>query len=66
MFNKIVSQGTPTMAVDKDKCSFPLFYVYPALTRYLSIRLLNILTLALAFTHSVDNLFHTFYCPRGK
>ena len=59
------------MAVDKEaliclsrvysyyfKCNFPLFYVYPALTRYLSILLLNILTL-LACTHSSDNLFHT-------
>ena len=40
------------------KCNLPLFYVYPALTRYLSILFLNILTL-LACTHSVDNLFHT-------
>ena len=59
------------MAVDKEaliclsrvysyyfKCNFPLFYVYPALTRYLSILFLNILTL-LACTHSSDNLFHT-------
>ena len=40
------------------KCNFPLFYVYPASTRYLSILFLNILTL-LACTHSSDNLFHT-------
>ena len=46
------------MAVDKEaliclsrvysyyfKCNFPLFYVYPALTRFLSILFLNILTL---------------------
>ena len=58
------------MAVDKEaislsrvysnycKCNLPLFYVLPALTRYLSILFLNILTL-LACTHSVDNLFHT-------
>ena len=60
------------MAVDKEAiiclsrvysyyfmCNFPLFYVYPALTRYvLSIQLLNILTL-LACTQSSDNLFHT-------
>ena len=59
------------MAVDKEaliclsrvysyyfKCNFPLFYVYPALTRYLSILFLNIFTL-LACTHSSDNLFHT-------
>ena len=59
------------MAVDKEaicliesllilyyKCNFPLFYVDPALTRYLSILFLNILTL-LACTHSSDNLFHT-------
>ena len=59
------------MAVDKEaiiclsrvysyyfKCNLPLFYVYPALTRYLSILFLNILTL-LACTHSSDNLFHT-------
>ena len=59
------------MAVDKEaliclsrvysyyfKCNFPLFYVYPALTRYLSILFLNILTL-LACTQSSDNLFHT-------
>ena len=70
-FNKIAIQGTPQMAVDKEaliclsrvysyhfKCNFPLFYVYPALTRYLSILFLNILTL-LACTHSSDNLFHT-------
>ena len=70
-FNKIAIQGTPPMAVDKEaliclsrvysyyfKCNFPLFYVYPALTRYLSILFLNILTL-LACTHSSDNLFHT-------
>ena len=69
--NKIAIQGTPQMAVDKEaliclsrvysyyfKCNFPLFYVYPALTRYLSILFLNILTL-LACTHSSDNLFHT-------
>ena len=72
-FNKIAIQGTPQMAVDKEaliclsrvysyyfKCNFPLFYVYPALTRYLSILFLNILTLqVLACTHSSDNLFHT-------
>ena len=59
------------MAVDKEaliclsrvysyyfKCNFPLFYVYPALTRYLSILFLNILTL-LACTHSSDNVFPT-------
>ena len=40
------------------KCNLPLFYVYPALTRYMSILFLNILTL-LACTHSCDNLFHT-------
>ena len=40
------------------KCNFPLFYVYLALTRYLSILFLNILIL-LACTHSSDNLFHT-------
>ena len=70
-FNKIAIQGTPQMAVTVDKealiclsrvysfkCNFPLFYVYPALTRYLSILFLNILTL-LACTHSSDNLFHT-------
>ena len=70
-FNKIAIQGTPQMAVDKEaliclsrvysyyfKYNFPLFYVYPALTRYLSILFLNILTL-LACTHSSDNLFHT-------
>ena len=70
-FNKIAIQGTPQMAVDKEaliclsrvysyyfKCNFPLFYVYPALTRYLSILFLNILTL-LACTHSSDNVFHT-------
>ena len=70
-FNKIAIQGTAQMAVDKEaliclsrvysyyfKCNFPLFYVYPALTRYLSILFLNILTL-LACTHSSDNLFHT-------
>ena len=71
-FNKIAIQGTPQMAVDKDaliclsrvysyyfKCNFPLFYVYPALTRYLSILFLNILTLLACRTHSSDNLFHT-------
>ena len=70
-FNKIAIQGTPQMAVDKEtiiclsrdysyycKCNFPLLYMYPALTRYLSILFLNILTL-LACTHSCDNLFHT-------
>ena len=70
-FNKIAIQGTPQMAVDKEaliclsrvysyyfKYNFPLFYVYPALTRYLSILFLNILTL-LACTHSSDNVFHT-------
>ena len=70
IFNKIAIKGTPQMAVDKEaiiclsrvysyysKCNFPLFYVYPALTRYLSILLLNILTL-LACTYSSDNLFH--------
>ena len=43
------------------KCDLPLFYVYPALTRYsmyLSILFLNIVSL-LACTHSVDNLFQT-------
>ena len=40
------------------KCNLPLFYVYPALSRYLSILFLTILTL-LACTHSSDNLFHT-------
>ena len=40
------------------KCNFPLFYVYPALTRYLSILFLNTLT-RLACTHSSGNLFHT-------
>ena len=59
-FNKIAIQGTIQMAVDKEaliclsrvysyyfKCNLPLFYVYayPALTRYLSILFLNILTL---------------------
>ena len=56
-FNKIAIQGTPQMAVDKEaiclsgvysyyyKCNLPLFYVYPALTRYLSILFMNILTL---------------------
>ena len=70
-FNKIAIQGTPRTAVDKEaivclsrvysyysKCNFPLCYVYPALTRYLSILFLNILTL-LACTHSSDNVFHT-------
>ena len=42
-FNKIAIQGTPQMAADKEgestheyysKCNLPLFYVYPALTRY--------------------------------
>ena len=58
------------MAVDKEanslsrvysyysKFNLCLFYVYPALARYLSILFLNILTL-LACTQSVDNLFHT-------
>ena len=58
------------MAVDKEaimclsrvysyyfKCDLPLLYVYPALTRYLSIIFLNMLTL-LARTHASDNLFH--------
>ena len=57
------------MAVDKEakslsrvysyysKFNLRLFYVYPALARYLSILFLNILTL-LACTQSVDNLFH--------
>ena len=71
IFNKIAIQRTTQMAVDKEaiiclsrvysysfKCNFPLFYVYPALTRYLSILFLNILTL-LACTHASDNLFHT-------
>ena len=71
IFNKIAIPGTPQMAVDKEaliclsrvysynfKCNFPLLYVYPALTRYLSILFLNILTL-LACTQSSDNLFHT-------
>ena len=61
-FNKIAIKGTPAqMAVDKEAIicyNFPLFYVYPALTRYLSILFLNILTL-LACTHSSDNLFNT-------
>ena len=69
-FNKIVIQGTPHMTVDKEaiclsrvysyyyKCNIPLCYVYPALTRYLYILFLNMLTL-LACTHSSDNLFHT-------
>ena len=70
-FNKIAIQGTPQIAVDNEaliclsrvysyysKCNLPLFYVYPALTRYLSILFLNILTL-LACTHSFDNLFQT-------
>ena len=69
-FNKIAIQGTPQMAVDKEaiclsrvysyyfKCNLPLFYVQPALTRYLSILFLNTLTLV-ACTQSVDNLFHT-------
>ena len=70
-FNKIAIYGIPQMAVDKEaiiclsrvysnyfKCNLPLFYVYPALTIYLSILLLTILTL-LACTHSSDNLFHT-------
>ena len=61
----------PQVAVDKEaliclssvysyyfKRNFPLFYVYPALTRYLYILFFNILTL-LACTHSSDNLFHT-------
>ena len=58
------------MAVDKEANSLSrvysyysqfnlcLFYVKPALARYLSILFLNILTL-LACTQSVDNLFHT-------
>ena len=58
------------MAVDKEanslsrvysyysKFNLRLFYVQPALARYLSILFLNILTL-LACTQSVDNLFHT-------
>ena len=69
-FNKIATQGAPQMAVDKEanslsrvysyysKFNLRLFYVYPALARYLSILFLNILTL-LACTQSVDNLFHT-------
>ena len=40
------------------KCNLHLFYMYPALNRYLYILLLNILTL-LACTHSSDNVFHT-------
>ena len=49
------------------KCNFPLFYVYHASTRYLSILFLNILTL-LACTHSSDNLFHTlmYLCENEK
>ena len=71
-FNKIAIQGTPQMAVDKEaiiclsrvysyyfKCNLPLLYVYPALTRYLSIIFLNILTLLAYYTHSSDNVFHT-------
>ena len=69
-FNKIATQGAPQMAVDKEanslsrvysyysKFNLRLFYVWPALARYLSILFLNILTL-LACTQSVDNLFHT-------
>ena len=69
-FNKIATQGAPQMAVDKEanslsrvysyysKFNLCLFYVKPALARYLSILFLNILTL-LACTQSVDNLFHT-------
>ena len=69
-YNKIAIQGAPQMTVDKEaihlsrvysyysKCYLHLFYVKPALTRYLSILFLNILTL-LACTHSADNLFHT-------
>ena len=56
-FNKIATQGAPQMAVDKEdnslsrvysyysKFNLCLFYVYPALARYLSILFLNILTL---------------------
>ena len=75
-FNKIAIQGTPQMAVDKEaliclsrvytyyfKCNFPLFYVYPALTRYLSILFLNILTL-LACTHSSDQYQYIVGRPR--
>ena len=71
-FNKLAIQGTPQMALDKEaiclsrlysyyyKCNLPLFYVYPALTRYLSILFLNIHYRGLlACTHSVGNLFHT-------
>ena len=75
IFNKIAIQGTPQIAVDKVanslsrestheyyyKCNLPLFYVYPALTRYVSILFLNILTL-LACTHYFDNLFQTLMC----
>ena len=53
------------MAVDKEAkiCLSSVYSYYfmcniPALIRYLSIILLNILTL-LACTHSSDNLFHT-------
>ena len=73
-FNKIAIQGTHHISVDNEaliclstvysyyfKCNFPLFYVYPALTRYLSILFLNIILLTLlACTHSPDTLFHTF------
>ena len=69
-FNKNAIQGTPQMAVDMEpiclsrvysyyyKCNLPLFYGVTALTRYLSILFLNILTL-LACTHSANNVFHT-------
>ena len=69
-FNKIATQGAPQIAVDKkanslsrvyyyySKFNLCLFYVKPALARYLSILFLNILTL-LACTQSVDNLLHT-------
>ena len=70
IFNQIAIKGTPQMAIDKEaiclskvyscyyKCNLPLIYVLPALTRHLSILLVNILKL-LACTHSADNLFQT-------
>ena len=77
--NKIAIIGTHQMAVDKEatclsrvysyyyECNILLSYVYPALTRYVSILFLNILTL-LACTHSPDNLFHTLMvlCENGN
>ena len=66
------------MAVDKEAISLsrvylrfyvylPLFYVYTALTRYLSILFLNILTL-LACTHSSMNVnvLLSFYYDRAN